>query len=92
MEDTPRKLPFKDSTNKELMKSVAKQEKPGVEKNQTKQEQASSSKEAESVAASSDDYDDLPFVFPTDKNCFCCGSDRKSNFNNYCSAFQLCII
>lgn len=92
VESTPRKLPFKDTTNKDLLKSALKLKGNGIEKIQPKQEQESSSyakeKEEESLAASFDDFDDAPFVFPPDNNCFCCGDKRKSNLKAFSKKYH----
>ena len=88
LKPTPRKLPFCDTTNKDLLKSAVKPKINGVQEeiNTKQEEEASSSsscskaKEEQSPATEFDE----PFVFPPDKNCFCCGDDQKSNsFENF---------
>lgn len=84
--ETPRKMPFKDTTNKasELLKSALKGSNKANEKIQLKQQGASpqvSAYKQEAVKIDIfEDFDLEPFVKPKDKNCYCCGDDRKSGF------------
>lgn len=85
---TPRKLPFSDQTNKTdgilrsafKVKSVIKSE-----SSRSLLEKQSTSKavtEDEASILSNDDFDLLEtFTFPPDKNCYCCGENRKSEFD-----------
>lgn len=83
--ETPRKMPFKDTTNKasELLKSALKGSNKANEKIQLKQQGASPQifvpKQEEVKVDAFDDFEE-PFVMPTDKNCYCCGDNRKSRF------------
>lgn len=87
--ETPRKMPFKDTTNKasELLKSALKGSNKANEKIQLKQQRASPQirpqifvpKQEEVKVDAFDDFEE-PFVKPTDKNCYCCGDNRKSRF------------
>lgn len=80
MEQTPRKVPFKDATNKssELLKSAVK----FLSSEYTPPSQISGQKQEMNLQneCAADDYDFEPFVFPPDNNCFCCGDKRKSKF------------
>ena len=73
IEDTPRKVPFSDKTNKSsklLKTSTASQSSTSLK------EASSGSGKTQEEEISYDDFD--PFVFPSDNNCFCRGHDRKS--------------
>lgn len=82
MEETPRKVPFKDATNKasELLKSAMKLTNLQLSDQLefTPPAQTAQKQEKEVQSACADDYDIDPFVFPPDNNCFCCGDNRKS--------------
>lgn len=77
VENTPRKVPFSDKTNKssELLKSAIK----GTASQSSISQQTSSSSGSGKIQEKEATYDDFEyFVFPPDKNCFCCGDNRKS--------------
>jgi hypothetical protein len=78
--DTPlkSKLPFKDSTNKtsEFLKSTPFKVPAKGEASSSAQMKVSQGTGADLDMPS--DFDFEPFVFPADKNCYCCGDSRKS--------------
>lgn len=83
--ETPRKVPFKDATNKalELLKSAMKatnsEQLDFTPPAQTGQKQM---KEVQGAPADDFDVDIDEFKFPADSNCFCCGNNRKSKFHS----------
>lgn len=93
--ETPRKMPFKDTTNKasELLKSAVKGSSKANEKIQLKEQGASPQTfghEQEAVKIDKfDDFDMEPFIMPNDKNCYCCGDDRKSKINAFSNDYHV---
>lgn len=81
---TPRKLPFSDSTNKtsEQLQSAKKQLNVPNEKIQQEASSSQISREQNQLSQF-DDFDFSQHTLPADKNCFCCGPDRKSKLQPF---------
>lgn len=89
---TPRKLPFHDTTNRSAIKlknnkvekvqDIKQDQGPSCskQKESSPEELKARSQRKESTDPSQDfdEFDYTPFVFPPDNNCFCCGDNRKS--------------
>lgn len=75
VEPTPRKMPFKDSTNStsavDLLKSAVKRS----EKLDIIQIQEFSLKEQSQIQE--EDFDFSEFNFPKDRDCHCCGANKN---------------
>jgi hypothetical protein len=71
---TPRKMPFKDSTNQaaELLKSAAKR----AERLNVIQVQENSLKEQNQIQELDEELDFSEFNFPQDRDCYCCGESK----------------
>ena len=73
---TPRKLPFKDSTNKtdDLFKSAKKQHIEGIRSAPVKEKPVFIFQEEDQA------FIFESFVHPENKACYCCGTDRIGEF------------
>jgi hypothetical protein len=75
-EQTPIKLPFKDTTNRSSELQLLKGADNELSKSAAKLKARENKREPEEF--NPDHHEVLTFQFPKGQTCFCCGDDRKS--------------
>lgn len=86
-ERTPRKLPFKDTTNNSSARKVSN---IGAKNEpiESKKIQLGQSKNSHPILID-DDFDFIDnFNFPSDRACYCCGNDKKGDYFSFTKKIQ----